>query len=320
MHGSLITSRRVAAALLAALLGACNERAEPNGDQAVSGTVQIDGSSTVYPITEAMAEEFITETGGKVQVTVGISGTGGGFKRFCAGETDISDASRPIKDSEREQCRQNGVEPIEVPVAYDGLSVVVHPDNTFVACLTTAELKKIWEPGSTVQRWSQVRPGFPNRPIRLYGAGTDSGTFDYFTEAIVGKEDASRPDYTASEDDNVLVQGVSGDPDAFGYFGYAYYEQNRDKLKVVAVDGGGGCVAPTPESIKNGTYQPLARPIFIYVSRSALARPAVQAFAKFYLENAGVLVPETGYVPLDAAAYQQSLLKLETAGAGAART
>ncbi len=280
-------------------------------DSRLSGSISVDGSSTVYPITEAMAEEFGIAHDGAVRVTVGLSGTGGGFKRFCAGETDISNGSRTIKESEQQLCAQNNVEYIEIPVAYDGLSVAVNPQNNFVQCLTVAELKKMWEPGSTVRRWSDVRAGFPNTEIKLYGPGTSSGTFDYFTEEIVGEAGASRADYTASEDDNVLVQGVNGGANALGYFGFAYYQENTDKLKLVAVDAGEGCIAPSAETIKNGTYKPLSRPLFIYVSRSALQRPEVRAFVQFYLNNAIELVPQVGYVPLDSARYQEQLSKIE---------
>lgn len=276
----------------------------------VEGSVEVDGSSTVYPISEAVAEEFMAANEGSVRVTVGTSGTGGGFKRFCAGETDISNASRPIKDSEREACEAAGVEPLEVPVAYDGLSVVTHPDATWVDCLTVEELRKIWEPASTVRRWSEVRDGFPDQQFKLYGPGTDSGTFDYFTEAIMGQEDASRPDYTASEDDNVLVTGVAGDPGSLGYFGYAYYEENSDRLKLLGVDGGQGCVKPSPETIENGIYAPLSRPMFIYVSRRSLERPAVAEFLRFYLEAAGELAREVGYVALEAERYHEELERL----------
>lgn len=293
------------AALVAGALAGCGGDRGAAG--AVQGAVEVDGSSTVYPISEAVAEEFMIANEGNVRVTVGTSGTGGGFKRFCAGETDISNASRPIKPSEMEACEQAGVEPIEVPVAYDGLSLVVHPDNTWVDCLTVDELKRIWEPGSTVQRWSDVRQGFPSTEIKLYGPGTDSGTFDYFTEAIVGEEDASRADYTASEDDNVLVTGVAGDLGSLGYFGYAYYEENADNLKLLGVDGGQGCVHPSPQTIENGTYAPLSRPMFIYVSRQALARPAVAEFVRFYMENARELAREVGYVALETGRYQQEL-------------
>jgi phosphate transport system substrate-binding protein len=292
---------------LAGAIGACG--GGESGAGGLSGFVRIDGSSTVFPVTEAVAEEFQIANQG-VRVTVGISGTGGGFKKFCNGETDISDASRPIKDSEREMCAEAGIEPIEVTVAYDGLAVMVNPSNDFASCMTVDELKRMWEPGSEVSRWSQVRDGWPDEDVILYGPGTDSGTFDYFTEAIVGEEDASRPDFTASEDDNVLVQGIAGDPYSLGYFGYAYYAENTDKLKLVAVDGGEGCVAPNPQTVQSGEYKPLSRPLFIYLSRTALQRPEVAAFVRYYLTNASELVPQVGYVPLDAQAYQASLAEI----------
>ena len=306
--------------LLALALAGCSGgdagKTEGTGgtDSAMTGSITADGSSTVYPITEAIAEEFTKEQGGGVRVTVGESGTGGGFKRFCAGETDISNASRPIKDSEKDLCTQNGVAFVEMHVASDGLSVVVNPANSFVQCLKVEELKKLWEPGSKISRWSQVRAGFPNDEIKLYGPGTASGTFDYFTEAIMGKEDQSRADYTASEDDNVLVQGVAGDKGALGYFGYAYYSENKEKLKLVDIDSGAGCVTATPETIKGGTYKPLSRPLLIYVSQKAMARPEVQSFLRFFNENAAELIPQVGYVPLDAARYQENLGKI---GSGA---
>ncbi len=269
----------------------------------LSGTVRIDGSSTVFPITEAVAEEFQLENRA-TRVTVGISGTGGGFKKFCSGETDISDASRKIKESELEACRANGIEPIEMAVAIDGLAILVNPQNSFASCMTVDELKRIWQPGSTVKTWKDVRAEWPAQEIKLYGPGTDSGTFDYFTEAIVGEEDASRPDFTASEDDNVLVQGVTGDRYSLGYFGYAYYAENSDRLKVVAVDGGSGCVEPTPETVQSGEYSPLSRPLYIYLKEQSLVRPEVRAFVRYYLENAGLLVPQVGYVPLSPERYQ----------------
>lgn len=268
-----------------------------NGVAQAQNTVRIDGSSTVFPITEAVAEEF-GKRNRTVRVTVGISGTGGGFKKFVAGETDISDASRPIKGSESAAAKRGGVQYIELPVAYDALTVVVNPRNTWCRSITRAELKKIWEPGSQVRRWSQVRAGWPNRPIKLYGAGTDSGTFDYFTEAINGKEKASRSDFTASEDDNVLVQGVSRDINALGYFGLAYYEENRSRLRAVAIDNGRGPVMPSAANVNNGSYQPLARPLFIYVSKSAANKPHVNQFVRFYLANMGRLSRQVGYVPL----------------------
>lgn len=261
--------------------------------------IKTDGSSTVFPITEAVAEEFGKQSSDKVMV--GISGTGGGFKRFCRGETDISNASRPIKSKEISACKESGIEYIELEVAYDGLAVVVNPDNTWVDTLTVAELKKIWEPSAqgAVTKWSQVRAGFPDENITLFGPGTDSGTFDYFTEVINGKTSASRGDYTASEDDNTLVEGVASEKGALGYFGLAYYEQNMSKLKVVPVDGGNGGVIPSLETVQNGTYKPLSRPLFIYVSKKSLAeKPSVQKFVEFYLANAAELAKEVGYVPL----------------------
>jgi len=291
--------------VLAILAVACG-----GGDSGSSGVITADGSSTVFPVAEAMAEEYTLQTGGNVRVTVGQSGTGGGFKRFCAGETDIANASRPIRENEKQQCDQAGVEYIEMPIAFDGLSVVVNPANTAVQCLTTDELRKIWQPGSQVRTWAQVREGLPNREIKLYGPGTSSGTFDYFTEEINGETGASRPDYTASEDDNVLVQGVEGDPYALGYFGFAYYAENRNRLNVVAIDNGGGCVMPSPETIENGTYRPLSRPLFLYIKRQSLARPEVRDFLRFVNENAAELVPQVGYIPLDPGTYQENIMRL----------
>ena len=263
----------------------------------LSGTIEIDGSSTVFPVSEAVAEEF-----GKlhpdVRVNVGVSGTGGGFKRFTVGETDISDASRPIKDAEAQAAADNGIEYYPLRVAMDGLSVMVSPDNDFVECLTTDQLKMIWEPGSTVTKWSDVDPSWPSSDIALYGPDTDSGTFDYFTEEIMGEAQLSRPDYTASADDNVLVQGIAGGKYSLGYFGFAYYQENQDKLNLVAVDSGNGCVLPTSESIENGTYSPLSRPLFIYVSKQSMERPEVKAFVEFYLDNAADLAQEVGYIKL----------------------
>jgi len=275
-------------------------------------TILVDGSSTVYPISEAMAEEY-GKLNKDVRVMVGISGTGGGFKKFCRGETDISNASRPIRPTELEQCQKNGIEFIELPVAYDGLSVVVHPQNNWVTCFTVAELKKIWEPEAQgkILRWDQVRPGFPKKPLVLFGAGVDSGTYDYFTQAIVGKEHSSRGDYTSSEDDNVLVQGVSTNPNALGFFGIAYYEENKSRLKAVAIDNGNGCVFPSVETVQNGTYQPLSRPIFIYVSTKARTRPEVKGFVEFYLKKAPELVREVGYVPLPPKAYELALKRFQ---------
>ncbi|HEX6309736.1 MAG TPA: PstS family phosphate ABC transporter substrate-binding protein [Longimicrobiales bacterium] len=299
-------------AAVLAVVGCGGDRAGGDGgaDQ-MGGALEIDGSSTVYPVSQAVAEEFMVETRGDVRVTVGVSGTGGGFRRFCAGETEISNASRAIKADERELCQQNGVDPLELQVAIDGLAVVVNPQNTFVQCLTVEELRRMWEPGSTVQRWSEVRRGLPDEPLRLYGPGTNSGTFDYFTEAIVGEEDASRSDYSASEDDNVLVQGVGGDRNALGYFGYAYYIENQETLRAVGVDNGSGCVLPTNETVMSGQYAPLSRPLFIYVDRNELQRPEVAAFVRFYMENAAPLVEEVGYVPMQPQQYQENLGRLQ---------
>ena len=269
----------------------------------LKGKVRVDGSSTVFPITEAVAEEF-QKKNRRVRVTVGISGTGGGFKKFSTGQTDINDASRPIKDSERKKAKDNGVGFIELPVAYDGLSVVINPNNDFVDYLTVTELRKIWQPGSTVKYWSDVRPEWPERPITLYSPGADSGTFDYFTKTINGKSQASRPDFTASEDDNVLVMGVSGDKNALGYFGYAYYRENQAKLKVVPIDGGTGPITPSEKTINDGSYRPLSRPIFIYISKLGSKRPEVKAFVRFYLAQASELVKEVGYISLPDKSYQ----------------
>ncbi len=276
------------------------------------GTIEIDGSSTVFPVTEAVAEEFRKDNP-NVQVNVGVSGTGGGFKRFTAGETEVTNASRPIKDSERAAAAENGVEFLELRIAIDGLSVVVNPNNDFADCLTVEELKAVWEPGSTVENWSQVRPGFPDQRLRLYGPGTDSGTFDYFTEEIVGEAQAARSDFVASEDDNVLVVGINGDRNALGFFGFAYYEGNTDKLKLVAIDAGAGCVTPTPATIGSGEYQPLSRPLFIYVNTAALAKPEVKAFVDFYMINAAELVAEVGYVQLQEAEYRANLILVQAA-------
>ncbi|MGA0805058.1 MAG: PstS family phosphate ABC transporter substrate-binding protein [Pseudohongiellaceae bacterium] len=281
-----------------------------DGDAALSGTVSIDGSSTVYPVTEAVAEEFLAVEPG-VRVTVGVSGTGGGFKKFAAGEIDINDASRPIKDSEAAEARGHGIDYLEIPVAYDGLSIVVNPENTWVDHLTVAELQQIWQPGSTVDSWDDIRPDWPAEPIRLYGPGTDSGTFDYFTEAVNGEAGLSRPDYTASEDDNVLVQGITGDQYSLGFFGYAYYLANQSRLKLVPVDGGNGPILPNDQSIQDGTYSPLSRSIFIYLNKTGAAKPEVRRFVEFYLEIAPQLVHEVGYIALPADSYSSSLQALQ---------
>jgi phosphate transport system substrate-binding protein len=269
--------------------------------------VKIDGSSTVYPVTEGIAEDFQKSKKNAIKVTVGISGTGGGFKKFCRGETDIQNASRPILAAEMADCKAAGIEYIELPVAFDALTVVMNPRNAFLQSITVDELKKIWEPGAQgkVTKWNQVNPAWPDAPIKLFGAGSDSGTFDYFTEAINGKSKASRGDYTASEDDNVLVQGVSQDVNAIGYFGYAYYAENQGRLKAVPIveKAGKPAVSPSEASVLNGSYQPLSRPIFIYVSAKSLAKPEVKEFAEYYMKNAAKIAKEVKYVPLPANAY-----------------
>ena len=261
--------------------------------------IKLDGSSTVYPISEAVAEEFQNKT--KIKVTVGESGTGGGFKKFCRGETDISDASRPILQKEIDACKEAGVQYIELPIAYDALTVVVNAKNDWIKSISVEDLNKIWAPGSSIKNWKQLNAAYPDKPMGLYGPGTASGTFDYFTEAINGKAKSSRSDYTPSEDDNVLVTGVAGNQGGLAYFGYAYYVENQDKLKALSIIAkpGAPAVLPSPESVKDGTYQPLARPLFIYVNATAAAfKPEIKAFVNFYLENAPKLVKEVKYVPL----------------------
>ena len=278
---------------------------------ALAQIVKIDGSSTVYPITEAVAEEFQKAKKGVIKVTVGISGTGGGFKKFCRGEIDISDASRPILKAEMEECRKNGIEYMEMPVAYDALTIVINPKNTWIKSLTVAELKKMWEPAAQgkVTRWNQVNPSWPDAPLKLFGAGSDSGTFDYFTEAINGKSKASRGDFTASEDDNVLVQGVARDVNALGFFGFAYYVENSDKLRAVAIvdKEGKPAVSPSMETVINGTYQPLARPIFIYVNAKSAQKPEIREFVEYYNRHGEKLAREVKYVPLPSKAYAHNL-------------
>ena len=273
--------------------------------------VKIDGSSTVYPITEAVAEEFQKAKKNAIKVTVGISGTGGGFKKFCRGETDFSNASRPITAKEMEDCKAAGVEYIEMPVAYDALTVVINPKNTFLKQVTVEELKRMWEPAAQgkVMKWRDVNPAWPDAPMKLFGAGADSGTFEYFTEAIVGKAKSSRGDYTASEDDNVLVQGVSRDVNALGYFGYAYYAENQNRLKGLPIVNPktGKAVEPSGANVENASYQPLSRPIFVYVKKSSLDKPEVREFVDFYMKNAEKLVREVKYVPLPKAAYDGNL-------------
>jgi phosphate transport system substrate-binding protein len=293
------------AALLAlslAVVAACGDDDDNGGGGGgsgnLSGTIKIDGSSTVAPLSEAAAEGFQGENPG-VRVTVGTSGTGGGFEKFCAGETDISDASRPIKDDDEVPvCEKKGIEFGEVQVANDGLALVVNTENDWAECLTVAQLKKIWDKGSNVKNWNEVDPEFPDEEMQLFGAGTDSGTFDYFTEAINGEEGRSRTDYNATEDDNVTVQGVSGSKGGLGYFGLSYYEENQDKLKVVQVDGGDGCVEPTTETVQSAEYKPLSRPLFIYPAKKAIARPEVTAFLDYYIENATEIAEQAQFVPL----------------------
>lgn len=315
-----------AALAFAGLVIACGDAgggADGNGASdttELGGTVLIDGSSTVFPIAEAMAEEFGIEHEGRVRAPVGSSGTGGGFKKFCAGETAISNASRPITEDEEALCRENGIEPIEMTIAWDGLTVVKNPANDWAGCMTVEELRRIWQPGSTIERWSQVRDGWPDDEIVLYGADTDSGTFDYFTEAIMGEGGASRDDYTASADDNVLVVGVAGDEASLGYFGFAYFDENRERLDAVEIDNGDGCVAPTMETIEDGSYAPLSRPMFIYTKPAAIQRPEVAAFLRFWMENSAALVPEVGYVPLSAEEYQANLSTIAELAAGGAPT
>lgn len=284
--------------------------------------IKIDGSSTVFPITEAVADDYQASKGGAVKVTIGIAGTGGGFKKFCKGETDISDASRPILKKEMEECAKNGIKYMELPIAFDALTVVVNPKNKFLSKITVEELKKMWEPAAqgTIMRWKQINPAWPDTPIKLFGAGADSGTFDYFTDAIVGKTKSSRTDYVASEDDNVVVQGVARDPNSIGYFGYAYYVENSKKLKLVPIvhQTGKPAVAPSVQSVVDGSYQPLSRPIFIYVSAKAAERPEVKGFVDFYLVNAQKSVKEAKYIPLTDKDYKHAMLNFNSKKTGTA--
>jgi phosphate transport system substrate-binding protein len=314
-------SVRYRAAILAGLLAVCVLPALARHGHSESTTVvKVDGSSTVFPITEAVAEDFQKETRGAVRVTVGISGTGGGFKKFCRGETDVQDASRPISQSEMEACRAGGVQYYELPIAFDALTIAVSPQATWVDTITIAELKQMWEPSSQgrVTTWNQVRSSWPAMPLKLFGAGSDSGTFDYFTEAVVGKAKASRGDYTASEDDNTLVQGIANDKHALGYIPYAYYEPNKKRLKAVAVDGGHGPVLPSRETVENGAYQPLSRPMFIYVSAKSATKPDVKRFIEFYLTQSPTLVPQVKYVPLPREAYELAAAHFKNGKLGSA--
>jgi phosphate transport system substrate-binding protein len=313
----------VAAALTISLSGAVAQDATPlpytpsDGVGDLSGTVVADGSSTVGPITEAVAEEFAS-VASNVQVEVSISGTGGGFERFCNGETDVQDASRPIKDEEAAKCAANGVDFYVFEVAYDGIAIVVNPENDFVSCLTVDQLKLMWQPENPATNWNQIDPSFPDQPISLYGPGTSSGTFDYFTGEIVGEEGSSTTNYLPSEDDNQLVEGVAGDENALGYFGLAYYEQNMDRLKLVGVDNGNGCIEPSTDTVRDLTYEPLSRPLFVYVNAASLERPDVQEFTKFYLASAIDLVADVGYVdsPIDVYVSDQTKLQAAIDGTG----
>ncbi|WP_240436343.1 PstS family phosphate ABC transporter substrate-binding protein [Streptomyces sporangiiformans] len=291
-----------AVVLLAASACGGSASGSASGDGGVegdlSGTIRVDGSSTVAPLSTAAAQLFQGENPG-VRVTVGTSGTGGGFEKFCAGETDISDASRPIEADEKAACQQNDITYEELQIANDGLSVVVNKDNDFAECLTIEQLKKIWEPGSKVNNWNQVDPKFPDEKLELFGPGTDSGTFDYFTEAVNGEEGASRTEYSPSEDDNVTVQGVAGSKGGMGYFGLSYYEENKDELKVLKIDGGDGCVEPTSKTVQDGSYKPLSRPLFIYPKASSLDKPEVEAFVEYYVENSAEIAEKALFVPLN---------------------
>jgi phosphate transport system substrate-binding protein len=296
--------RRLALLSIAVVLSGCGgdrgggaDNGGATVDSELSGRILADGSSTVGPYTTAAAERF-RGVHPNVQITVGVSGTGGGFERFCAGETDLSNASRAIKDEEAASCKAKGVEFVEFQVANDALTVVVNPENDWVDCLTVAQLKKIWDTGSKVKSWRDVEPSFPDVPMKLYGAGTDSGTFDYFTDAINGEEGRSRSDYSATEDDNVTVQGVSGDRGALGYFGLSYYEQNSDALKAVEVDDGHGCVAPSVEAAQDGTYKPLSRPLFVYAKKASFERREVQVFVEYILDNEQEIAEAAQFVPL----------------------
>jgi len=300
----------VAIAMFFASCGTGSKAKKDSGK--LTGSISIDGSSTVYPITEAVAEEF-RAVEPALKVTIGVSGTGGGFKKFGRGETDISNASRPIKDSEIELCKENNIHYHGITIAYDGMAVIINPENDWVDYLTVEELKKIWEPAAqgVILKWNQIRPEWPDKEIHLFGPGVASGTFDYFTEVIVGKSGSSRGDFTASEDDNVLVQGVKGDVNALGFFGFAYYEENHESLKLVPIDNGNGPVSPNLETVSSNTYSPLSRPIFIYVNSLAAKRTEVVEFIRFYLESAKVLSQEVGYIPLPDEKYLDETQKFE---------
>jgi len=310
--------KSLALSLIVSLFVACSggdsstdNSADSSDDGALSGKVMVDGSSTVYPVSEAVAEEYRVVQP-NVKVLIGLSGTGGGFKKFSRGDTDINDASRPIKDSEAESCKSNGIEFIELKIAYDGLSVIANPENDWLNEITLTELKKIWEPDAqgVIIKWNQIRPEWPDEEIHLFGPGTESGTYDYFTEAVVGEAQSSRGDFTASEDDNVLVQGVSTDKYSLGFFGFAYYEENKEKLKLIAVDdendeNGVGGVLPSLESVMDKSYSPLSRPLFIYANSEAVKRSEVADFVNFYLDNAAELSEEVGYIPMTTEEYAE---------------
>ena len=302
----MITSALAVGSLALAACGSSSTSSD-----GASGSVRVDGSSTVAPLTSAAAEKFKTESP-NINVTVATSGTGGGFEKFCRGETDMNDASRPIKDEEAAICKQNGIEFQELVIANDALSVVVNKENTWAKCLTTAQLKKIWEPKSTVNNWNQVDPSFPNEPIKLYGPGTDSGTFDYFTDEINGEEGASRTDFSPSEDDNQIVQGVSSSKGGMGYFGFTYYEENADKLNLVQVNSGNGCITPSAASVQDGTYTPLGRGLFIYPSAKSLgSNTAFQSFLQYYVNNDAEIAEAAQFIPLSPT--QQTTLQNEYA-------
>jgi phosphate transport system substrate-binding protein len=301
----MLNSFNFRALTVAILLGASITPGTVNA----SPIIKIDGSSTVFPITEAVAEDFQIAKRGAIRVTVGISGTGGGFKKFCRNEIDIVNASRPITHLEMEACKKEGVQYIEMPIAFDALTVVVNPKNTWSKTITVAELKKIWEPDAQgkINNWNQINPAWPDKRIKLYGPGADSGTFEYFTEAIVGKAKSSRGDFTASEDDNVLVQGVASDIYALGFFGFAYYIENRNKINAVAIDSGEGGVLPSAATVENTSYKPLSRPIFIYVNAKSTEKPEVHEFVNFYMNNAPELVTEVKYFPLSKEVYNLNI-------------
>ncbi len=284
-----------------------NQSKKPeNKKRVLEGTIKIDGSSTVFPITEAVAEEF-RKREPKVKVTIGVSGTGGGFKKFSRGETNLSNASRPIKEKEKIACAENNINYLQLEVAYDGLAVLVNPENDWVDSFTISELKKLWEPNAQdkIMKWNQIRPEWPNKEIHLFGPGVASGTYDYFTKAIVGKSGSSRGDFTASEDDHVLVQGIAGDKYSLGFFGLAYYSENKDKLRLVGVHNGEKSIKPSIETVSNGTYKPLSRPLFVYVNSSSVKSPEIIKFIDFYIDNAAELSKDVGYIPLPAELYSK---------------